>query len=134
MPSGVRTRRGVRVRKGAAAPTRNGGAGVRSASAAPLRVSRGCTAGKFCLTNALFARTILVGGDKMARRYARSYAKDRTERLEIRLSPMEKLELETEAKKRNMTLTGFLIGAALGTVAAVVDVMTEDERNAQAKK
>lgn len=70
----------------------------------------------------------------MARRYARSYAKDRTERLEIRLSPMEKLELETEAKKRNMTLTGFLIGAALGTVAAVVDVMTEDERNARAKK
>lgn len=47
---------------------------------------------------------------------------------------MEKLELEQEAKKRNMTLSGFLIGAALGTVSAVFDVMTEDERNARTKK
>lgn len=70
----------------------------------------------------------------MARRYARSYPKDKTEQLHIRVSPMEKLELEQEAKKRNMTLSGFLIGAALGTVSAVVDVMTEDERNARTKK
>lgn len=70
----------------------------------------------------------------MARKYARSYQKDKTEQLHIRVSPMEKLELEHEAKKRNMTLSGFLIGAALGTVAAVVDVMSEDGRSSGSKK
>lgn len=69
----------------------------------------------------------------MAGRYARTYSKDKTEQINIRLSPMEKLELENEAKKRNMTLSGFLIGAALGTVAAVVDVMTEDGRRTGSK-
>jgi len=69
----------------------------------------------------------------MAEHAKRPYNCGKTEQINIRLSPMEKLELEHEAKKRNMTLSGFLIGAALGAVAAVVDVMTEDGRSSSLK-
>jgi len=59
----------------------------------------------------------------MTRRYG-----DRTERIEMRCTPMEKLELEAEAKRRNTTLSALLIGAALGVVAVAVDASKEQAR------
>lgn len=34
--------------------------------------------------------------------------------IRLRVSPMEKHELETAAKRRNTTLSGLILGAALG--------------------
>lgn len=112
--------------KGAAAPTRKQGCGgAQRVRCAAARVSR-LHGWKMLLDKYLFCTyNLLCGGDEMAKRYA----KDRTERLNIRCSPMEKLELEQEAKKRNMTVSALLLGAALGAIAGVADAMKSENGN-----
>ena len=69
----------------------------------------------------------LYGGDEMARRYSR----DRTERIDIRCSPMEKLTLETAARQRGQTLSAFLLGCAVASAAAVSVIVEEGLKERQ---
>jgi len=61
----------------------------------------------------------------------RRYSKDKTARLEIRLSPMDKLALETAARQRGQTLSAFLLGCAVATAAAVSVIVEEGLKERQ---
>lgn len=42
--------------------------------------------------------------------------KERTERIDVRCTPEEKKRIFSEAKKRKLTVTEFLVSAALGVI------------------
>lgn len=55
---------------------------------------------------------------------------DKTERLNIRCSPMDKLEIENRAKASGKTLTEYVLACALGVAvgAVVCDVLDGDSK------
>lgn len=60
---------------------------------------------------------------------------DKTERLNIRCSPMDKIEIENKAKASGKTLTEYVLACALGVVAgAVVGEMLPVEPKKEKKK
>lgn len=62
------------------------------------------------------------------------YTNDKSEQIHFRVSPMEKLELEAEAKKRNMTLSAFMLGAAFGVIACAFEAVTDTNARRPASK